>query len=456
MRIQGIKMNERPASSQRRLMSLRRIAARAGSAMNHDFCPWANQYVYWLKQPIGWFVLAACAALLIGLVVAKQALVVGAALLVVIGFGVAWPWIGMRGVSCSLSFDRGRAREDSAVRVRVVVDNRWPWPAWGLLITRGFFENTDDLFGASPSVSLARVPGWSQTTFEWDFRPPRRGKYPVEVPRIACGYPFGIWHAQRDIVVENELLVWPRTVALTSIPPIRGRTLSASGAMSRNHGDDGDVLGVRAYRPGDSLRHIHWPQTAKHEALVVCERQTSARRRVRVIFDVDAAAHTHACATDSLEWVVRVGASIIQQFHAHGASIRADIGDSKVLIEPDSRGLKRVFDALAVWSPKESTVNASPVSPGQTAETLIVAITTGAGFEQARRQLANGGELYLIVLEFEGDAGADSASRLPGASDRVDGSATNARCLQLNGHADIFAKLFKGWERVCHDSWSRN
>ena len=27
--------------------------------LNHDFCPWANRYVYWLKQPIGWFVLAA-------------------------------------------------------------------------------------------------------------------------------------------------------------------------------------------------------------------------------------------------------------------------------------------------------------------------------------------------------------------------------------------------------------
>ncbi|MEZ6097099.1 MAG: hypothetical protein R3C03_23230 [Pirellulaceae bacterium] len=32
-----------------------------------DFCPSWNRYVYWLKQPIGWFVIAAIVGLLIAL-----------------------------------------------------------------------------------------------------------------------------------------------------------------------------------------------------------------------------------------------------------------------------------------------------------------------------------------------------------------------------------------------------
>ncbi len=90
---------------------MRQSFRRFTGVLNHDFCPWANRYVYWLKQPIGWFILAATAALVIGVSVAPHALVIFAAISVVIVLGVAWPWIGVRGISCGLSFDRiGRAK----------------------------------------------------------------------------------------------------------------------------------------------------------------------------------------------------------------------------------------------------------------------------------------------------------------------------------------------------------
>ncbi len=104
---------------------------RLASFLNHDFCPWANRYVYWLKQPVGWFALGAAAALVIGISVAPQALIVCAALIAVALIGIAWPRIAMRAVSCSLSFDRPRATEGSVVRVRIAVSNRWPVASLG-------------------------------------------------------------------------------------------------------------------------------------------------------------------------------------------------------------------------------------------------------------------------------------------------------------------------------------
>ena len=173
---------------------MRQLFQRLADASTHDFCPWANRYVYWLKQPIGWFLSGAAAALLIGLSVAPQALVVFAAIVVVIVVGVAWPWIGMRGISCSLAFDRRRTVEGARVPVRITVVNRWPWPLWGLMVDRGFVPHDAGSINESPAVSLARVPGWSQTTFEWDFEPQQRGRYPLETPRFSTGFPFGIWH----------------------------------------------------------------------------------------------------------------------------------------------------------------------------------------------------------------------------------------------------------------------
>ena len=65
------------------------------SLFNHDFCPWANRYVYWLKRPIGWFLVAAVASLLVGIAVAPQGLVMFGAIVTVMVLGVCWPWLCM-------------------------------------------------------------------------------------------------------------------------------------------------------------------------------------------------------------------------------------------------------------------------------------------------------------------------------------------------------------------------
>ena len=36
---------------------------------NYDFCPWANHYVYWLKKPLGWFIVGVVAAALTAMAV---------------------------------------------------------------------------------------------------------------------------------------------------------------------------------------------------------------------------------------------------------------------------------------------------------------------------------------------------------------------------------------------------
>ena len=51
---------------------LSRVTDRIMTVGNYDYCPWANKYVYWLKQPIGWFVLAAIASAVIGLFAVPQ------------------------------------------------------------------------------------------------------------------------------------------------------------------------------------------------------------------------------------------------------------------------------------------------------------------------------------------------------------------------------------------------
>ena len=94
----------------------RPVSRRILDLANQDFCPWANRYVYWLKQPIGWLIVAAAASLLIGMFLAPQGWIMFAALAAVIALGVVWPWIAIRGVSCTLRFNRRRASEGDRIR----------------------------------------------------------------------------------------------------------------------------------------------------------------------------------------------------------------------------------------------------------------------------------------------------------------------------------------------------
>jgi uncharacterized protein (DUF58 family) len=466
---------------------------------NHDFCPWTNRYVYWLKQPIGWFVVGAVASLLIGLFLAPQGFVMLAAIVAVIVLGVAWPWIGMRGVTCRLQFERTRARENDSVRVKLAIANRWPWPVWGLAVERGFFAE-ENASGDTPAVALARVAGWSESDFYWEFRPPLRGVYPAEPPRLATGFPFGIWHARRDIVVENELLVWPRTTRLTSIPPVSGRDLTVAGMLSNHVGDEGDFLGVRPYRQGDLLRHIHWAQTARRDSFVVCERQSTARRTVRVTMDVDPTVHRGDRIDGSLEWTIRVGASICQEFLAHSSRVECVVGDRRIVAEPGPNGLKRLLDALAKFSPESQAsksllpsgekarkrgdaanrYDSRPPSPqpspasgrGSNLKTgseedcqpvgaslplpegaLSIVVTTDRGAERIRNGNGSADPSRFVLLRataFE--------SQMLGVADglaewHLGGAAGRKVWMKIDNADDVPGQLRRAWERVCHDDW---
>ena len=215
----------------------RRALRRAQATANHDFCPWANRYVYWLKQPIGWFVIAAAASLLIGLTFAPQGIVMFAAIMVFMLMGVLWPWIEMRGLACRLRFVKARLREGESVQIRLDIVNRWPWPVRGLAVERGFFAEARGDDNAT-AVALARVPGWSRSSYYWSFQPPRRGVYPAKRPVLATGFPFGIWHARREIEVIGELIVWPQTIRLDSVPPVSGQDFTVAGMLSNHTGNE--------------------------------------------------------------------------------------------------------------------------------------------------------------------------------------------------------------------------
>ncbi len=269
----------------------------------------------------------------------------------VAALGIGLPWVAMRGISCRVTFDVGRVRFGEAAMVRLRIRNRWPLPIWGLSLINGFATSMPGsvLPDGDEGIAFARVPGWSTIEYSWAFTPRQRGLYPVDGHvEVESSFPFGLFRARKTAGVEGSLIVWPETVALQNMPDAAESQLLEDSFSERRVGEFGDMLGTRQFREGDSLRRVHWAQTARQQTLIVTERQAPMTNFIRVVLDLSSESHPAASRATTVEQCIRVAASICDSLHRQHCRVELQLFDDLLVAGQNAAGLQRVMDALAV------------------------------------------------------------------------------------------------------------
>ena len=125
---------------------------------------------------------------------------------------------------------------------------------------------TDDK--TEPVFSVA-VPSGGAATLHTTVTMQHRGLHPLPKAVVATRFPFGLFVKRRDIPGQERVLVYPR------IHPVEARFIAdarAGQGESRGVRDRaGEFFGLAEYRPGQELRRIHWPATARLGKAVVRE-----------------------------------------------------------------------------------------------------------------------------------------------------------------------------------------
>lgn len=369
--------------------------------LTHDYFPGVNPYIRWIWTPLGTLGLTATAAALCGMILHPQGFVVLVGILSVLAFGLGFPWLSLRGVHGSLSFGRERAREGEPVPVKVSLTNRLPWSAWGLTIEGGFTPN-DSVETQASAAGLALLRGWRTTRLTLALVPPCRGDYPIHPSRIATGFPFGLHKAWRSLAVESRLLVWPKTFPVGPIPCSGGRGVEGSSSCAKP-GASGDMIGVRPYRRGDSLRRIHWPQTARHDQLIVCEVHSQAIPRIQVVIDSHESVHTGRGPNGSREWAIRIAASYAEDWIKQDAEVELVL-QGRVIAATDGskqRRRARLLDTLAgmdTQDPYRLSDLLDLAACRKFREGIRLIVTTDLGIQTISRRPSPGRSELFVVL----------------------------------------------------------
>lgn len=321
----------------------KRLADRIQRLTSYDFAPEFSEKVRRaFYHPLGIMGLAAFVSLLCGLFLHPQGFILCGGILAVVALGVLWPMISLPALSGAISFSRRRVTEGETVEVQLSLKNRLPWPVWGLAVRDGFGFDAQEAV-----VGIRMAPRRRSALCRWAFQPTRRGLYPQPLPKLTTGFPFGLWNHSKTLAVESQLIVWPTTFPVGPVPMLSGEQQS-EGKVSRNKvGTNGDVLGVRPYRRGDSPRRIHWAQSARHDRLIVCEIQANSRPVIQLVLDTFDEIHAGREENSTGEWAIRVAASFAKSWIEEGAEVGLLWGGGHLPPASGSNHLTKIMDTLA-------------------------------------------------------------------------------------------------------------
>src|SRR3989442_11720032 len=116
------------------------------------------------------------------------------------------------------------------------------------------------------------------------------------------------------------MTVFPRYWALAEFP-LPGRTGPDIASVPRPDRNGLEGAGVREFRAGDSLRHVHWRSTARRGTLVVREFEHEAADAVALLIDTRAEVYAADRSGQAFEDLVQAAASIVHTVTQSGRPV---------------------------------------------------------------------------------------------------------------------------------------
>jgi uncharacterized protein (DUF58 family) len=145
-----------------------------------------------------------------------------------------------------------------------------------------------------------------------------RGIYPVGPAEVAVADPLALNERRTRTGGVDHLTVYPRVDRLSGFPAVRGLdpAVQSTRPTFAPHGGE-DFFTLREYQIGDDLRKVHWPSSAKRDALMIRQLEVPWQARALVLLDVRRGRYP---TDEAFEQAVKGAASAVAHLHRGGFS----------------------------------------------------------------------------------------------------------------------------------------
>lgn len=280
----------------------------------------------------------------------------------------------------------------------------------GPFAPRALSVHADRKRGDRPAGFAAALRRGAVTRVDFAKRWTDRGRVQQLSVELATAHPLGLLRVRKLYELPIDVLVLPRPLPLadlTLLAPVNGA--QAAVAHARRTGDE-EFRSLHAWRPGESMRRVHWKHSARRGALYRREHEGPARPDLCLVLETRVPGNEGALR--SFERAVRLTASLAAHHLRDGRRVRLVIGEEALPAARGRSGLWPLLAALAVARAERGPSVAARFDPPLRGEELMLVLAGGGrGLPDAPRQWtvldvdAAGSDLYL-VRELQGQGAA--------------------------------------------------
>jgi uncharacterized protein (DUF58 family) len=238
-------------------------------------------------------------------------------------------------------------------------------PRWLLLVS--FSDH-------APTLYCPTLPRGAKRSGTVELEFPRRGLHRIDAAHLATLFPLGLFRKGMRQRLDREVLVFPRLAPGQHL--VRRSTSAIGETQDHRAGWGHDLHSLRALRPGDDPRRIHWKQTARTGKLIFMERQAERSRRITVVLDnaLDPAEGTAGEAR--LELRISEAAAAVLAYLQAGFEVELVTRTERIGFGTGQRQRRRILETLALLPVASAATE--PLTAGAGLELRFETATIGA------------------------------------------------------------------------------
>lgn len=236
----------------------------------------------------------------------------------------------IRRLSGSISIPGMEFKKGDKILIEYSIRNKTPFTMPSLLIIN---STTKSITGKEPLPVEVSLQGGGLHTGRENIIANRRGYYSSGDLMLVSTDCFGIYSLRRRISSPTELIIYPDPNSLSSFRISASREAGDLVINNLSYRDRSRIESLREFREGDSIKAIHWSQSAAKETIIVKEFEKRGDSNAVIFIDNNKDVMYLDIDRRLEDLEVDIALGIISHCLEHGVSVS--------LIQQDGRTLKK-------------------------------------------------------------------------------------------------------------------